>query len=106
MTSSRFILIFLGFIFLIIVLLAGNRIAAGLRAQFGKFLPSTKQTQITPTPTIGELSPTPTLTSSGQGSTSSSEIPATGPENLVWLILGGSLLSGITLKKITATSER
>lgn len=111
MTSSRLILIFLAFIFLIIILLSSNRIASTLRAKFSKFIPSLSPItdNITPTPTIIEETPTPTLTptptivygnTNKRPNNSTKNIPATGPADLAWLILGGSFLSGITLKKI------
>src|SRR3989338_1191000 len=111
MTSSRLILLFLGFIFLVIVILSSNRIAAGVRDRFGKFLPfiksesATQAIPPTPTPTIKKTAfisiPTPTLIIYGEKSTNSSEIPATGLNNVVWLILGGSLTLGGIFKKIT-----
>lgn len=112
MTSSKLILIFLGFIFLIIVILSSSRISAALRARFGKIIPSiktsTEDQTPTPTPTI-EITDTPTLTPTsvyGRGATnknnSSKNIPDTGPADLVWLVLGGSFLTGVYIKKITA----
>lgn len=113
MTSSRLILIFLAFIFLIIVLLSSNRIAASLRTRFGKMIPSlTPITEnITPTPSMSQETPTPTLTptptivygnASKRSNNSTKNIPATGPADLAWLILGGSFLSGFVLKKIAS----
>lgn len=116
MTSSKLILIFLAFIFLIIVVLSSSRISGALRTRFGKLMPSLNPTgeNITPTvtPTIEAetTTPTPTIvyggkynTTTGTGTTSSAtKIPATGPEDLVWLVLGGSFFAGITLKKITS----
>lgn len=112
MTSSRLILIFLAFIFLIIVLLSSNRISTTLRTRFGKMIPSLSPTtqNITPTPSMTEETPTPTLTPTptivyGNGSrrsnNSTKSIPAAGPADLVWLILGGSFLVGISLKKFS-----
>ena len=113
MTSSRLILIFLAFIFLIIILLSSNRIATTLRSKFGKMIPSLSPItdNITPTPTIIEETPTPVLSPTptivyGNGikrsTNAAKNIPATGPEDLAWLILGGSFFSGIVLKRITA----
>lgn len=106
MTSSRLILIFLGFIFLIIVILSSNRIAGFLRERFGKFLPANNTTvETTPTPTSfmeGET-PTPTLIP-GTTSTPSGEIPSTGPTELAYLILGGSLVVGLAFKKVSDSS--
>lgn len=105
MTSSRLILIFLGFIFLIIVILSSGRIAGGLRDRFGKFLPISKTatTEVTPTPTIEAETPTPTIVA-GTTSTPSGQIPATGPAELAYFILGGSLIAGLALKRISNSS--
>lgn len=110
MTSSRIILIFLGFIFLIIVILSSSQISGVLRQRFGSFIPTLKPSieEIVPTPTtpfIEEklLAPTPSIIYSGGGKKGdlAGEIPATGPEDFFWVILGGSFLIGVALKKIT-----
>lgn len=115
MSSSRLILIFLGFIFLIIVILSSSRIAATLRKSVGNIIPGAKSTieNITPTPTIKAetITPTPTvIISSNKGGTiskggiTSGEIPATGPNDLLYLVLGGSVAAGIALKKLSIRS--
>jgi len=112
MTSTRIILVFLGFIFLVIIILSSNKIGAALRAKLGKFLPSVKPPyeQISPTPTlIPTFTPTPTIQkpntiSNGKNTTPSNEIPATGPESGVYIVLGGSLILGLTLKKYASIS--
>lgn len=122
MTSTRLILIFLGFIFLIIVILTSSKISSALRQRFAAFVPSMKLANIqggTPTPTgffemTLTLTPTPTtvirspgtktsnsVQNTTKGGLASREIPATGPEDLVWLTLGGSLTAGVFLKKIS-----
>ncbi|MBM3283255.1 hypothetical protein FJY90_03285 [Candidatus Gottesmanbacteria bacterium] len=115
MTSSKLMLIFLAFIFVIIVVLSSRQIGGALRARFGKYLPplspfSQEELTITPSPSliITEPTSTPELTATpigiyegSQRSGSTQQIPATGPENFVWLILGGSFLAGVSLKKIT-----
>ncbi len=115
MTSSRLILIFLGFIFLIIVILSSSRISAALRSRFGKFLPpltpTVEETSLTPTPTVLET-PTPTIvygrgtngTSNKSGTASAKTIPAAGPADTVWLLLAGSFSAGVILKKIAGKS--
>lgn len=110
MTSSKLILIFLGFIFLIIVILSSSRISAALRSRFGKMIPTigTKTQDLTPTPTpTFEVTDTPTPSPTsvyGKGTTnrnnSGKNIPATGPADLAWLVLGGSFLSGVLIKKV------
>lgn len=109
MTSSRLILIFLAFIFLIIVILSSNRISAALRARFAGILPSMNATteDITPTPTTAETpTPTPTIVYGGgstkNGASNAKNIPATGPQDFALLVLGGSLFIGVTLTRISA----
>lgn len=102
MTSSRLILIFLAFIFLIIIILSSNRISSALRNSLGKMAPSVKTTvedsSLTPTPTEAQTpTATPTIV---YGKNSAKRIPAAGPADLVWLVLGGSFFAGVTLKKI------
>lgn len=110
MSSSRIILLFLGFIFIIIVILSSAKIAGGLRARFGKYLPGgtiTSDISITPEvmPTL-TLTPEPTTTApvtnkGGQPvskSSPTSETPATGPAETAWLIISGSLLTGIGIR--------
>ncbi len=111
MTSSRLILIFLGFIFVIIVILTSNKISSAIRQRFGKYLPSTQVITegVTPTPTIVEVTASPTpFDYSGNSSTNSStptgEIPATGPNDLMWLILVTSLIAGLSFKKFGSKS--
>lgn len=108
MTSSRLILIFLAFIFLIIVILSSSRISAALRSRFAGIVPSLKPTteDITPTPSIEIETPTPTPTVIyGRGVSTNNpntkSIPATGPAELAWLVLGGSFFTGVALKKIS-----
>ncbi len=112
MSSSRIILLFLGFIFIIIVILSSAKIASGLRARFGKFIPGgtvTSDISITPSvvPTV-TLTPKPTVAapSTNKGgqpvskSSPTSETPATGPAETAWLIISGSLLTGIVIRKL------
>ena len=107
MTSSRLILIFLGIIFLIIIILSSGKIAGALRERFASFIPNLKPAEeLTPTPTVEMETPTPTITLSypRPSSSQSGEIPATGPNNIVWLVLGTSLVTGIGLKKLSSGS--
>lgn len=112
MSSSRIVLIFIGFILIIIIALTSAKISGFLRDRFGKYIPVPKITneKITPTPTIIPVtltptaSPKPTVISRNGSSTPSNQTPATGPEDLVWVLIGGSLVLGITLKKLSPTS--
>jgi len=111
MTSSRFILIFLGFIFLIIIILSSSRISGALQKRFGNIFPPLKlYSTPTPTPTIPIVEqPTPTPTrvyNYGAFSSPSSEIPATGPELISIILISGSFLTGISLKKLTNTKKK
>lgn len=116
MSSSRIILLFLGFIFIIIVILSSAKIAGGLRQRFGKFIPGgtvTSDISITPSimPTV-TLTPQPTnkvsAPSTNKGgqpvskSSPASETPATGPAETAWLIISGSLLTGIGIRKLAS----
>lgn len=109
MSSTRFILIFLGFIFVIIVILSSQKIAGSLRERFGGIIPFPKATteEITPTPSpiIEEITPTPTTITVGS-STPSDEIPATGPSEVVYLLLGGSFLLGTFFKNLPQGKEK
>ena len=115
-------------IFLIIVILGSNRIATSLRQRFARFLPISSPTpakEITHTPvSFSSLQPTVTPTTpctttndttgksvagttSEKGYTGSiSEIPATGPNDLAWFMLGGSSLLGVFFKKLTSISSK
>lgn len=118
MSSSKLILIFLGFIFLAIILLSSNKIATSLRGRFGKIFPTlnvASKITPTPTPTIALKTPTPTKLpttvtnqtgrfSGGEKGSPTSEIPATGPAEVMWLILGGSAAAGVVLTKISHRS--
>lgn len=114
MSSSRLILVFLGFIFLIIVILTSSQIAGALRSRFGNLIPGYKvaNERVTPTPT--KVTATPTLTptlgsrinSGTAGSTYSNkshaaQTPATGPSDLILVLLGSGGGIGLLLRKIS-----
>lgn len=109
MTSSRLILIFLGFIFVIIVILTSSRIAGSLRSRFGGFFPTvntttTEEISATPPPPAETPAPAP-ITPPGKEkvtSTPGGTIPATGPPEIMWFLLGASFLSGLSLRKFPA----
>lgn len=69
--------------------------------------PIVEDASITPTPTIATETPTPTPTivyggTNTKGGTSSAKnIPATGPADFMWMVLGGSLFAGAALRKLT-----
>jgi hypothetical protein len=116
MSSSKLILFFIGIILLVVVILSSNKIGSFLRQKFGKIVPTSilPYSQPSPTPTKIPVIPTSIIYNNSQTfqtqsqnnnnyytkkSTSSNQIPATGPEELVWLIIGGSFATGITLNK-------
>jgi len=111
MNANKAILFFLGFVFIAIVILSSKRISGFLRERLGKFIPFPKITAtITPTPTIFKVTPTPSATPTRAVSnnttgtytgTAPSQIPATGPSELTWLLLSGSFLTGFSLKRIS-----
>src|SRR3989338_6898370 len=114
MTSSRLILIFLGIIFLMIIILSSNRVIKGLRDRIGSILPvgktAVQKTTPTPLPTKVMISITPTSTPSPKTGAVSGEqitkggvkqIPSTGATELAWLVIGGGSLIGLTLRKIS-----
>lgn len=114
MSSTRTILIFLGFIFLIIVILSSGKIAGVLRDRFGKFIPGlTMSSGAKITPTVTPLkTPTPTLTIAPNNQTAvkspptaPDEIPSTGPENIVYVLISSGFLGGWYLKKLSQTSN-
>lgn len=91
MTSTRLILVFLGIIFLIIVVLAGRRIASNLQNSLaGLNIPGFRGAQIT-------LTPTPTVMEK-KDSSDNGEIPATGPSEVVYLLISGGIIGGTVLR--------
>jgi hypothetical protein len=120
MSSNRLALLFLGFILIIVLVLSSKRIAGFLRSRFSRFLPSsiTTEEQITPTPTPisslvditkkGKLQKsTPTPIRSPQialkkGAPPTGEIPATGPAEVVWMLLGSGAAGGIIIRKLSS----
>lgn len=111
MSSSRLILIFLGFILVIIVILTSSQIAGALKKRFGNIVPQTKVISVsitaTPTPTE-EPTPTPTETiayNGKKGGSVTNEIPATGPADIVYLMLGGSMVVGFAFKKLSSKAK-
>jgi hypothetical protein len=123
MSSSKLILFFIGIILLIIIILSSNKLGIFFRQKFGKYLPSTLSpaSKVSPTPIRMFISPTATpviynsainnnskksqVYYSGK-STSSDQIPATGPENILYLLLSGSMITGFTLNKIASRSKK
>jgi hypothetical protein len=112
MSSSRLILIFLGFIFLIIVILTSGQIAGALRSRFGNFIPGgTKVAGISPTPSPAKSPVKPTITpTSGAGNGAvyrnnkidTNQTPATGPADLALALMGAGSGLGYLLRKISS----
>lgn len=112
MTSNRVILLILAVIFLIIVILSSKRIADSLRTRFGQYFPSPftiqqeAKTSTSPTPAkFAEINQTPIPTVNEQpvekGGTSVTETPKTGPAEYLWLAIGGSVIAGVILRKVS-----
>lgn len=99
MNSSRLILIFLGIIFILIIILSSSRIGGGLKNRLGSLFsrPVTTQVQDTqqlePIPTISEESKeTPTPTTSFSNNTPPAETPATGAAEMFWITTGSGIM--------------
>jgi hypothetical protein len=123
MTSSKLILFFIGIILLIVVILSSNKIGVFLRDKFGRFLPSSivQTAKISPTP-IKSLTPTinpiTTITPNvqvynntgvskgGIQSSPSNQIPATGPEELVYVIISGSFFTGFAINRLASRGKK
>ena len=109
MSSNRLIFLFLGIVLLVVVILSSKRIATTLRGWFGKYVPGVQTVEesptptITPYPTVKIVSPTPLQKKAievTRKSSPTSTIPSTGPETVVWLLLGGGVTGGIALRRI------
>jgi hypothetical protein len=115
MSSNRLIFLFLGIIFLVIVILTSKQIGTTIRGWVGKYLPIAQFQNLSPTPTptpTSKITPSPTKTAyyptmtpvasqfTGKKSTPASEIPSTGPDIVTWFLLGSGVGSGMLLRKI------
>jgi hypothetical protein len=96
MTSSRVILGILAIILLAAVLLSSGRLKDIFKKTTNTTVNQVKDAQVTPFPT---LEPTATQTPEGSMDYNSSEIPSTGPSEVIYLLLAGSLVGGLTVKK-------
>lgn len=110
MLSNRLILIFLGVIFLIIIVLSSKKLSSGVQGKLAGFFPSVKtvptvgpETDITITPT---LTATPTIAhftaAKKSMAKSPSQTPDTGAGTLslaIIALLGGT---GLTIKRLSS----
>ncbi len=110
MMSNRIILLFLGIIFLIIIVLSSQKLSAGIRTKVSGIFPGIK-----PIPTVSmeaevstspKLTPTPTLsrfTASKMAANGKSptQTPDTGAESLSFVIISLTGSAGIILKRLT-----
>ena len=106
MTSSR--VIFLALIFLVIIVLSSNKIADFLKNRFGRYFPTPSAVSVqesnvivTPTPTQTNgfpVSPTLEYKSDNEKAT---EIPKTGPSEIMLVVIGGSLVAGTVIKTVS-----
>ncbi|OGG14519.1 hypothetical protein A2773_05570 [Candidatus Gottesmanbacteria bacterium RIFCSPHIGHO2_01_FULL_39_10] len=115
MLSNRIILIFLGIIFLIIIILSSQRLSGGLKSRLSGLFPGVKPIPtVSPTPTPFRSTPTPTRTQTAAGFAQQqtkggqyvqngvSEIPSTGADVLSLGLLASLGSGGIILKKLTS----
>lgn len=113
MLSNRIILIFLGVIFLIIIILSSQKLSAGLKSRFSGLLPIVKPVPtvsieqdlettptLTPTPTLSHFEATNTNQPTQKGGTPS-QIPNTGASALSLGIITLMSGAGIILKRIS-----
>ena len=108
MSSSRLILVILGLIIIILIVFSSNRIGTYLKSRFAKYFPSvqTAKLSVSPTPSI-KLSITPSqITQYNSPSiqysntpANTSEIPATGPNEIVIALLVTSGSLGFFIRK-------
>lgn len=111
MVSNRLILVFLGIIFILIVVFSGNRIAQTFKSGLARIFPRTQigSGSVTPSPTprlLGNFtSPTPKNGfTKGEQTTAPPEteqIPSTGPQEITYVLFGGSALVGILTRYLT-----
>ncbi|OGG06979.1 hypothetical protein A3D05_02390 [Candidatus Gottesmanbacteria bacterium RIFCSPHIGHO2_02_FULL_40_24] len=109
MASSRFILALLGLIFIVIVLLSSSKILESIRSRTGLL---TQNNQVEDSTQAPARTPTtvPTGRDASENKTSpppeSKETPSTGPTEIIYLLLGGGLITGyfinIKTKRIRA----
>lgn len=111
MLSNRIILIFLGVIFLIIIILSSSKLSQGIKNKFSGVFPNVKpvptvalEANITSLPTI---SPTPTTAHFTTGQIAQkekapSQSPGTGPELASLLALSFIGGSGLIAKRLSS----
>lgn len=90
MGSNRFILALLGIIFLVIVVMSSSRLIDAIRKKTGLQKSQISDAQISVTPTLIEEKKVV-----GVGS----EIPSTGPNEVLYLALGGGIAFGTLIKR-------
>ena len=98
MLSSRIILAVLGLILLVLVVLSSSKAFESLRKKIGiqpqRAQISDAQITLTPTPSAAAEKKEKAKTT-----IQATETPATGPFNIVYILLGSGLLSGVIIKK-------
>lgn len=133
--STRLVLLAIAALFLGGLIFFGNRLSTGFRNRFLSIFPSGQNAKPTATPTpvpfgmLATATPQPGNSSTApvqnpangniqgiaqtkggqvaQPSTPAETIPNTGPEDVAWLLLGASLLSGLFLRKYSlGTTKR
>lgn len=108
--SNRVILIFLGVIFLIIIVLSSQKLSVGIRNKAAGLFPSIK-TVPTSTPegaslsTTPSLTPTPTTAHFARNKNTPSQTPNTGAGSLSLIILGVAGASGFVVKRLSTEAR-
>ena len=116
MLSNKIILIFLGIIFLIIIILSSQRLSGGLKNRLSGLFPGVKSIPtVSPIPSTTP-SPTrhPTAISNAQeqiknnqnGQNGVSQIPSTGADPLSLALIATFASGGLILKRLSSSREK
>ena len=98
MLSSRIILAILGLILLVLVVLSSSKTFEFIRNKIGikTQRPQISETRITITPTASK---SPEKGEKSNLNIQATETPNTGPINIIYLLLGGGLLTGAIINR-------
>jgi len=98
MLSSRIILAILGLILLVLVVLSSSKTFEFIRNKIGikRQDPQISETRITITPTASK---SPEKGEKSNLNIQATETPNTGPINIIYLLLGGGLLTGAIINR-------
>lgn len=102
MGSNRFILALLGIIFLVIVVMSSSRLIDAIRKKTGlqKSQISDAQISMTPTPIEAQIEENKAVeVAQNNKQFKGSEIPSTGPNEVLYIVLGGGIAFGTLIKR-------